>query len=261
MDTTFGNSASYRYTAKGDIWLSGFLSPIPQNGLMAATWQAQNVECSGSPSSAPGPPAGDNDEGLSHFASPKSGESDVVPAGGAVASTASPCPAADASSSIATGGMEATPMIERVVLLGRAGEGETGVVYRAFDIFDLALVAVKVIPVNDQKKRRQLVHEVSSLYGRLGMRGQRRRRANTAYRISMTGEAPGVANSYTTRHYSWPMKEAGKTALRPAGAHGGFEHVLELIDVFVTKSNSTVSLVTEYMDGGSLQVLKEHTIQ
>ncbi|CAM9652013.1 unnamed protein product, partial [Scytosiphon promiscuus] len=230
LDTTFGNSASYCYNAKGDIWLSGFRSPIPQNGLMAATWQAENGERSGAPCLVPKPTCGD-DEAVSYSDSQ-----------GAAVDLAG-----------ATGGVEETPMIERVVLLGRAGEGETGVVYRAFDLFDLSLVAVKVIPVNDQKKRRQLVHEMTSLYGRLGMRGQRRRKATTAFKISKADDLPRAVKPTATRHSSWPMEEAGKTALGPTGAHGGVENILELIDVFVTKSNSTVSLVMEYMDGGSLQ--------
>lgn len=151
------------------------------------------------------------------------------------------------STAAAIGEVVRTPMIERMVLLGRLGEGETGVVYRAFDLFDLGLVAVKVIPVNDQKKRRQLVHEVSSLYDRLGMRGQRRRRA-TAVKLSKED----LGASREARHGSWPMEAA-----RRNGPHAGSEHILELIDVFVTKSNSTVSLVVEYMDGGSLQVQQQ----
>ncbi|CAM9203302.1 unnamed protein product, partial [Hapterophycus canaliculatus] len=255
LDTILENSASYCYTAKGDIWLSGFRSPIPQAGLMTATWQAENVERSGSAYFVPGPVAGGDGEAFSCSVSQDAAGSTSIAAGGAITATAAPGPAVYAASTIATGGVEATPMIERVVILGRAGEGETSVVYRAFDLFDLGLVAVKVIPVNDQKKRRQLVHEVSSLYGRLGMRGRRRRRATTVYEISKTDNLSEVVNPYTTRHSSWPMKGVEKTALWPTGARGGFEHVLELIDVFVTKSNSTVSLVMEYMDGGSLQDL------
>lgn len=147
------------------------------------------------------------------------------------------------STAVAIGGVVRTPMIERMVLLGRVGEGETGVVYRAFDLFDLALVAVKVIPVNDQKKRRQLVHEVSSLHDRLGMRGHRRRA--TAFDFNETT----LEVSREVRFGSWPTEAA-----REDDPHAGSEHILELIDVFVTKSNSTVSLVVEYMDGGSLQV-------
>lgn len=216
---------------------------------MASTWQAESVERIGSPNFVPGPAAGGDGEAFSCSVSQDAGRLAVATTGGAVVATAAASgPAVDAATSTAT------PMIERVVLLGRVGEGETGVVYRAFDLFDLGLVAVKVIPVNDHKKRRQLVHEVSSLYGRLGMRGQRRRRATSVYEISKPDELPGEMNPRATRHLSWPMKEEEKTALHPTGANGGVEHILELIDVFVTKSKSTVSLVTEYMDGGSLQV-------
>ncbi|CAM9437057.1 unnamed protein product, partial [Laminaria digitata] len=130
-------------------------------------------------------------------------------------------------------------MNERVVLLRRVGEGATGVVYRAFDLLDLRLVAVKVIPVNNQQKRRQLVHEISSLYDRL--RTQRRReccRKNAESRSPLPRSPP-----------------AATATSSPTNLQDGSEHILELIDVFVTKSNSTLSLVVEYMDGGSLQDL------
>ncbi|CBJ26035.1 Mitogen-activated protein kinase kinase (MAP2K) [Ectocarpus siliculosus] len=196
LNTALGTAASYRYTPKGEILLSGFQSPIPQSGLMAAAWQAEGTQGDAVVSSAAAATISDGrDANLL---------ADVLNDAGGRAATVGGSTVAAAAAEVAIGTMVLTPMIERVVLLGRVGEGETGVVYRAFDLLDLSLVAVKMIPVNDQKKRRQLVHEVSSLYDRLGMRGQRRRR---------------------------------------------------LIDVFATTSNSTVSLVVEYMDGGSLQDL------
>lgn len=243
LNTTLGKAASYRYTPKGEIWLSGLQSPIPQSGLMAATCQAESVEMSSVLPSAKTTGASGGGDSL----------------GGDLSSAVSkdvggPAVMKGGSTATAIGGVVRTPMIERVVLLGRVGEGETGVVYRAFDLFDLSLVAVKVIPVNDQKKRRQLVHEVSSLYDRLGMRGQRRRRA-TAYEFNETD----LATLREARHGSWPMEEARESpSLLADDPHAGSEHILELIDVFVTKSNSTVSLVVEYIDGGSLQVQQQN---
>ncbi|CAM9154766.1 unnamed protein product [Ectocarpus sp. 13 AM-2016] len=246
LNTALGTAASYRYTPKGEILLSGFQSPIPQSGLMAAAWQAEGTQGSGVISSAAAATISDgSDVNLSAAV--------VNDAGGRAATVERSTVAAAAK--VATGAMVLTPMIERVVLLGRVGEGETGVVYRAFDLLDLGLVAVKMIPVNDQKKRRQLVHEVSSLYDRLGMRGQRRRRA-TEYGLREADFSSAVGTTRASvRHSSWPTKEGSKTASSLAVPPPGSEHILELIDVFATTSNSTVSLVVEYMDGGSLQDL------
>lgn len=245
LNTALGSAASYRYTPKGEIWLSGFRSPIPQSGLMAAAWQAEKAQGSGIISSAAAATSSDGrDVNLSAAVLDDAGGRTATVGGSAVA----------AAAEVAIGGMVLTPMIERVVLLGRVGEGETGVVYRAFDLLDLGLVAVKMIPVNDQKKRRQLVHEVSSLYDRLGMRGQRRRRA-TEYGFREADFSSAVATTrVAARHRSWPTKEGSETASRLTVPPPGSEHILELMDVFVTTSNSTVSLVVEYMDGGSLQV-------
>ncbi|CAM9464144.1 unnamed protein product [Ectocarpus sp. 4 AP-2014] len=245
LNTALGTAASYRYTPKGDILLSGFQSPIPQSGLIAAAWQAEGTQGGGViPSAAAATISDGSDVNISAAVLNDAGGRATTVGGSTVA----------AAAEAAIGAMVLTPMIERVVLLGRVGEGETGVVYRAFDLLDLGLVAVKMIPVNDQKKRRQLVHEVSSLYDRLGMRGQRRRRA-TEYGFREADFSSAVATTRAkARHCSWPTKEGSKTASSLAAPPPGSEHILELIDVFATTSNSTVSLVVEYMDGGSLQV-------
>ncbi len=243
LNTALGKVGSYCYTPKGEIWLSGFQSPIPQSGLMAAaTWQEEGIIEPSRASSATA--VGGDGGGKRGDPSPPGSEEE---GGGRVATAGGSSPAITAegatTSAAAFGEVVTTPMIDRVVLLGRVGEGETGVVYRAFDLLDLGLVAVKVIPVNDKKKRRQLVHEVSSLYDRLGMRGRRRRRRRATIACEL-GETD-MAVSREARQGSWGTSE---------DPQAGSEHILELIDVFVTKSNSTVSLVVEYMDGGSLQV-------
>ena len=228
LDTALESVASYSFTPNGAILLRGFQSPIPQSGLMAAALQEESLTATFSP------PGGGRDS--LHAVS-----------------------ADDADRSVGNATAECgvvTPMNERVVLLRRVGEGATGVVYRAFDLLDLRLVAVKVIPVNNQQKRRQLVHEISSLYDRL--RTQRRRecrRKDADSRSPLPRSPPAVAKSSPTkRNSSWSRGDGGKTATSPTNPQDGSEHILELIDVFVTKSNSTLSLVVEYMDGGSLQV-------
>lgn len=243
LNTALGKAASYRYTPKGEIWLSGFQSPIPQSGLMAATWQEENAEKMGSLFLAP--VAGRNGDGNGNALLPPASND----AGKRTSMVGDSTLVTAAAGTAAIGEVVTAPMIDRVVLLGRVGEGETGVVYRAFDLLNLKLVAVKVIPVNNQTKRRQLVHEVSSLYDWLGMRGQRPQRA-TACEVSETDAEP----SCKTPRGTLRTKEVSKTASLLTDPQAGSEHILELIDVFATTSNSTVSLVVEYMDGGSLQV-------
>ena len=245
LDTALGKAASYRYTPKGEIWLSGFQSPIPQAGLMAATWQEESVERRRSSSFEPSAGSNGGSNGEPVLPTSSKDASERVSMAGDSAS-----PVAVAAGAAAIGEVVTTPMNDRVVLLGRVGEGQTGVVYRAFDLLDLRLVAVKVIPVNNQKKRRQLVHEVSSLYDRLGMGGRRPRRAST----SEISESEVEISRETSHGSVRRTTEPGRTALTLTETQAGSEHILELMDVFATTSNSTVSLVVEYMDGGSLQV-------
>lgn len=220
LHTKLEQEASYSFTPTGALLLSGFQSPIPQSGLAAEALKMESIA------------------NASH--------SDM----GGARSFTTLADLDEAATKESLGGGVVTPMKERVVLLGRLGEGATGVVHRAFDLFDLRLVAVKVIPVNDSNKRRQLLHELSSLYEGLTAR-QRRASATTlpssSRKLPMAGEPRRSRNSSWTSG-SYRIPDALSDPL------GGSQHLLELIDVYVTKSTSTLSLVVEYMDGGSLQV-------
>ena len=227
LDTALESVASYSFTPNGAILLRGFQSPIPQSGLMAAALREESL--------------------ATEYSSPTGGDpltDALANADGSVGNQNAECGVV-------------TPMNERVVLLRRVGEGATGVVYRAFDLLDLRLVAVKVIPVNNQQKRRQLVHEISSLYDRLRTQRRRERRRTEAEVRIPSPRSPAVTKpSFVKRNSSWSRGDVGRTVTSPTSPQDGSEHILELIDVFVTKSNSTLSLVVEYMDGGSLQVCR-----
>jgi serine/threonine protein kinase len=55
-------------------------------------------------------------------------------------------------------------MKERLVVLSKLGQGASSVVYKALDLQDMRLVALKMIHVHDKDKRSQLVKEVCALF-------------------------------------------------------------------------------------------------
>jgi len=80
-------------------------------------------------------------------------------------------------------------MRDRVVRLEKLGQGATGSVYKALDLQTLQLVALKVIPIFDRAKRRQMVHELIALYKSLGVSDQPSPtsiKSNSAYQLVMT---------------------------------------------------------------------------
>ncbi|CAM9758524.1 unnamed protein product [Chrysoparadoxa australica] len=111
------------------------------------------------------------------------------------------------------------PMDQRLVLLGKLGKGASGMVYKAFDLITLKLVAIKVIPIHCRAQRRQLVHELCSLYDSL----------------KATPGSPASAGS----------RDSGRS------------EIVEFLDAFAQKEDGSVSLMVEYMDGGSLQDLAD----
>ena len=214
-----GLEGDYRFTRDGALLLSNFQSPITPTGLAGAALQAK-ILAQGSPSDV----GGDSPRAVLVLSDKDGCNHGVVD--GVV-----------------------TPMKEQVVFLGKLGEGSAGVVYRAFDLFDLRLVAVKVIPVRDDTKRQQLVHELSSLYDGLI---NRRRRLSDHSIIPPSSKSSRAEMFRLARQHSWPL-EGSQTHTPPTPLNES-EHLLAPIDVYVTTATSTLSLIVEYMDGGSLQV-------
>ncbi|CAM9282794.1 unnamed protein product, partial [Phaeothamnion confervicola] len=71
------------------------------------------------------------------------------------------------ASHVVAGGGHGVPMRERLAVLCKLGQGATGVVYKAFDLAELRVVALKVVPVFDRVKRRQMLHELRALHDTL----------------------------------------------------------------------------------------------
>jgi serine/threonine protein kinase len=59
------------------------------------------------------------------------------------------------------------PMRDRLVVLCKLGHGASSAVYKALDLTDMRLVALKMIHVNDRDKREQFVRELRSLFSML----------------------------------------------------------------------------------------------
>ncbi|DBA02435.1 TPA: hypothetical protein N0F65_008649 [Lagenidium giganteum] len=102
---------------------------------------------------------------------------------------------------------------KHLVKMGILGRGASGVVHKALHVPSLLLVAVKVIPVFENDKRHQLIAELKALYNNLST----------------------LSDDVTER----------KTVACP--------EIVCLYDAFMNHNEGNVSIVVEYMDGGSLQ--------
>jgi hypothetical protein len=105
-------------------------------------------------------------------------------------------------------------MRERLVVLCKLGTGASSIVYKALDLKDMKLVAVKMIQVFDRDKRYQMVRELGGLFSLL--------RKNSVRMSATSGEAPD-------------------------------KYLVDFYDAFSNLQNGVVAFIIEYMDGGSLQ--------
>lgn len=104
---------------------------------------------------------------------------------------------------------------KNLVKLGVLGRGASGVVHKALHMPSLLLVAVKVIPVFENEKRHQLIAELKALYNNLST----------------------LSDDDATQR---PRLVA-------------CPEIVCLYDAFMNPNEGNVSIVVEYMDGGSLQ--------
>ena len=110
-------------------------------------------------------------------------------------------------------------MRDDLIHLDELGRGCSAIVRRSIHLPTLKLVACKEIQVHDEMKRSQLCKEIKALYVNL---------------VNITdGE----------RHPASPR----------CASVGHIPHVVSMYDAFTSPSSGTVSVILEYMDGGSLQ--------
>jgi len=152
------------------------------------------------------------------------------------------------------------PMKDRLVVLSKLGQGASSIVYKAFDITRMKLVALKTVPIYDRDKRRQMARELNTLYNIL------QEKKEVLKKNASAANSPAHSSS---------LKEGGvDLLLSPARSDGkvaNFEslqendndlqevpqsHIVEFYDAF-SDLEDAVALVVEYMDGGSLQDLAD----
>lgn len=140
---------------------------------------------------------------------------------------------------------------DRVVVLCKLGSGASSVVYKALDLRDMRLVALKMVSVYERSKRRQMVRELSTLFQFLRQKRIDRpvvgnNAATTlATSLSLLTNTTPPATTMTRRSIT---ESTGLYVLKEPR-----EYVVDFIDAFSNIDEGGVALMIEYMDGGSLQ--------
>jgi hypothetical protein len=156
------------------------------------------------------------------------------------------------------------PMKERLCMLCKLGQGASGIVYKALDLSEMRLVAVKMISVFDRAKRRQMVRELSALFQMLRSRHSEMLRdgsevGSLGRLFSNTSEAfdssADAANScISTSNNATGEPETTRDGIVNEGTGFGVaQNIVDLYDAFSNLEDGGVALMMEYMDGGSLQ--------
>jgi serine/threonine protein kinase len=121
-------------------------------------------------------------------------------------------------------------MKDRVTVLCRLGSGASSVVYKALDLRDMRLVALKMVSVNERSKRRQVGRELSTLF-------------------QFLKQKPVVEPTPVQT----PIGERSSANPRSLFQKQPYEYVVDFYDAFSNIDEGGIALMIEYMDGGSLQ--------
>lgn len=146
------------------------------------------------------------------------------------------------------------PLQDRLVFLCRLGAGASGVVYKALDLRDMRLVALKMIPMFERGKRRQMVRELSALFQMLHQRNQILLDVDSP----LGGERGEEYKGKRVEEKVQPGTESGDilypSHLTTVGQQQRpSDYIVDFYDAFSNIDEGDVALMMEYMDGGSLQ--------
>jgi serine/threonine protein kinase len=167
------------------------------------------------------------------------------------------------------------PMRERLVMLRKLGQGCSSIVYKALDITELRLVALKMVPFYEKEKRHQMVRELSALFQVL-RRKQVDSKANIQcmhvallFELKKANNRNNIVDFKSTRLGSTRVGSTrlGSDRLRSVSMRRGSatmnpktfkiyprEYIVDFYDAFSDVEDGGVGMMMEYMDGGSLQV-------
>jgi serine/threonine protein kinase len=150
------------------------------------------------------------------------------------------------------------PLQDRLVFLCRLGAGASGIVYKALDLRDMRLVALKMIPMFDRGKRRQMVRELSALFDMLRTRNC----AVLTNEINniIPSEIIDIENNLSDsniNNFEDEKDVTSKIVSNITTAQSMQQHpsdyIVDFYDAFSNIDEGDVALMMEYMDGGSLQ--------
>lgn len=143
---------------------------------------------------------------------------------------------------------------ERLVLVCNLGQGASGTVYKALDLSEMRIVALKCISVFERGKRRQMVRELGALFEMLHSADFSPRSST----VSPRGEGGSKAVRSTTRTAVEFNDIVRRTSVcsddgRKELSKNPKDHIVDFYDAFSNLEDGGVALMMEYMDGGSLQ--------
>jgi hypothetical protein len=157
------------------------------------------------------------------------------------------------------------PMRERLVMLCKLGQGCSSIVFKALDLTELRLVALKMVPMYERDKRRQMVRELSALFQVLRKKQVETKLNDSCMHVSLLFELKKANNHNNTLSYK--SKKKGSDKIKSASMRSKSDeldpksfkiypqdYIVDFYDAFSNVDDGGVGLMMEYMDGGSLQV-------
>jgi serine/threonine protein kinase len=149
------------------------------------------------------------------------------------------------------------PMRERLVMLCKLGQGASSIVFKALDLAEMRLVAIKMVPVHERDKRRQMVRELSALFQVLRKKQIAADYNESCMHISLLFDLKKVNRNNKKLSVKKNKKEKEKGGGKEEEETFQIypqDYIVDFYDAFSNIEEGGVGLMMEYMDGGSLQV-------